>query len=140
MHEDLTSYDCIVLIIYCLSSHHTYKIINSIKFQNWFQPQLILTFILHSQDWEREYSILYGYSFICILLFASFIILYNTPVHYHWDRGGSALCTYVPSCVLYSRCSLYVLWLLWLVPFVMFTSSFSMVDHLQLHLQHSFLY
>ena len=73
MHEDLTSHDCIVLII-TVYSHNIYQTqINSIKLQNGFNPissSIHLSFILKTER-ERVYSILYGYSFISIFLFRS---------------------------------------------------------------------
>ena len=74
MHEDLISYDCIVLII-TVYSHNLYqKHINSIKLKNWFQPQFIFhLFIIHSQDWEREckayYMVIHLSVFSCLHLY-----------------------------------------------------------------------
>ena len=119
-HTYIILYNCHAWRSYISWLHRSYyspniyqKQINSMKIKNWFQPQLIFhSFIIHYQDRERHSVKHTTWLFInlCFLVYI-FIILYHTSVHYHWDRGGSALCTYVPSCVLYNMCSLYVLWL-----------------------------
>ena len=54
MHEDLTSYDCIVLIITVYPHNINIKLQKSKILKNWFQLQLILLLTLHHSRRERE--------------------------------------------------------------------------------------
>ena len=109
MHENLTFNDCIVIIIYCISSQHKLSKYKHYKNKKWFRLQLIQP-IFHSLKREREsekesvkHSIwLFIYLYTYLLHYLSH--LYYIPVHYRWDRGESVLCTYVPHIVVLCTC------------------------------------
>ena len=114
MHEDLTSYDCIVFIIPVYPHNIYYKIINIIKFKNLVSTPIHLSYYpLIEDDWKRKrdsvqhsYMVIYLSVYLLFALFFYYVIyLHHIPAHYRWDRGRSVLCTYVPCvpcCVLYS--------------------------------------
>ena len=108
MHENLTFNDCIVIIIYCISSQHKlskYKHYKNKKLVSTPTHPTIIPFI-EERESEREsvkHSIwLFIYLYTYLLHYLSH--LYYIPVHYRWDRGESVLCTYVPHIVVLCTC------------------------------------
>ena len=116
MHEDLTSYDCIVFIIPVYPHNIYYKIINIIKIKNLVSTPIHLSYYpFIEDDWKRKresvqhsYMVIYLSVYLLFALFFYYVIyLHHIPAHYRWDRGRSVLCTYVPCCV--PCCVLYSL-------------------------------
>ena len=127
MHEDLTSYDCIVFIIPVYPHNIYYKIINIIKIKNLVSIPIHLSYYSFNWRWLKEKerkctAFLYGYLFICIFIVCIvFLLCYISTSHTcSLSLGQREKCT-VYVCTL---CTL-----LCTVQFARLTSS-------QLHLQH----
>jgi hypothetical protein len=126
MHEDLTSYDCIVFIITVYPHNIYYKIINIIKIKIWFQLQFTYPIILSLKMIERERATVYS---IPIWLF---IYLYTNYLHcFSIILYTSYTCSL--SLGQREKCTVYVCTLLCTL---LCTVQFAGLTSPQLHLQH----
>ncbi len=73
MHEDLTSYDCIVFNITVYPHNINYKIINITKLKIWFQLQFNYPIVIYLSIGT---AFLYSYLFICIYIVCIVFLLY----------------------------------------------------------------
>ena len=100
MHEDLTSYDCIVIIITVYPHNINIKLekVKNIK-KLVSTPTHPTYFHLLKREREREkYSLYYMVISLSVYLFCLYYLFLShyTLVLYHWNIGESVLCTYVP--------------------------------------------
>ena len=93
MHEDLTSYDCIVLFFTVYPHNINYQNYKNNITIKWFQLQLILPYLSFTEERKRERKreckAFYMVISLSVYYYLHYLVLllYYILVHYHWTEG-----------------------------------------------------